>query len=38
VLHKLWKFAAVRSGRLDLVDPLHEMEVLLEEDLEEDKV
>lgn len=28
VLNKLWTFAAVRTGRLDLADPLHESEVL----------
>jgi putative flippase GtrA len=28
VLNKLWTFAAVRTGRLDLADPLHEHEVL----------
>ena len=28
VLNKLWTFAAVRTGRLDLADPLHEGEVL----------
>jgi len=28
VLNKLWTFAAVRTGRLDLADPLHETEVL----------
>ena len=33
VLNKLWTFAAVRTGRLDLADPLHEGEVLLEEDV-----
>jgi putative flippase GtrA len=28
VLNKLWTFAAVRTGRLDLADPLHEAGVL----------
>jgi putative flippase GtrA len=28
VLNKLWTFAAVRTGRLDLADPRHEHEVL----------
>jgi hypothetical protein len=28
VLNKLWTFAAVRSGRVDLADPLREGEVL----------
>ncbi|WP_210440471.1 GtrA family protein [Nocardioides xinjiangensis] len=27
VLNKLWTFAAVRTGRLDLADPLHEEDV-----------
>lgn len=31
VLNKLWTFAAVRTGRPDLADPLHEAEVLAEE-------
>ena len=31
VLNKLWTFAAVRGGRPDLADPLHEEEVLAEE-------
>ncbi len=33
VLNKLWTFAAVRTGRLDLADPLHEGEVLAGEDV-----
>jgi hypothetical protein len=34
VFNKLWTFAAVRSsGRLDLADPLHEGEAVLEEDV-----
>lgn len=33
VLNKLWTFAAVRSGRPDLADPLHEDEVLVGEDV-----
>jgi putative flippase GtrA len=32
VLNKLWTFAAVRTGRLDLADPLHEEQVLAEKD------
>ncbi|HSU03593.1 MAG TPA: GtrA family protein [Nocardioides sp.] len=31
VLNKLWTFAAVRTGRPDLADPLHEAEVLAED-------
>lgn len=31
VLNKLWTFAAVRTGREDLADPLHEQDVLAEE-------
>ena len=33
VLNKLWTFAAVRSGRLDLADPLHEGEAVRERDV-----
>ena len=33
VLNKLWTFAAVRTGRLDLADPLHEHEVLEREEV-----
>ena len=33
VLNKLWTFAAVRTGRLDLADPLREGEVLMGEDV-----
>lgn len=33
VLNKLWTFAAVRTGRLDLADPLREAEVMAEEDV-----
>ncbi|GAA5117922.1 hypothetical protein GCM10023339_29620 [Alloalcanivorax gelatiniphagus] len=29
VLNKLWTFAAVRTGRLELADPLHEVDVRL---------
>ena len=36
VLNKLWTFAAVRTGRLDLVDPLFETDVVVEEDVVED--
>ena len=32
VLNKLWTFAAVRTGRADLADPLHEEEVILGKD------
>ncbi len=28
VLNKLWTFASVRTGRLDLADPLHQQDVL----------
>ena len=30
VFNKLWTFAAVRTGRLDLADPLFEEELLSE--------
>ena len=33
VLNKLWTFAAVRTGRPDLADPLHETEVRAEEEV-----
>ncbi|RYB91075.1 GtrA family protein [Nocardioides oleivorans] len=33
VLNKLWTFAAVRTGRPDLADPLREEEVLAEEEV-----
>lgn len=33
VLNKLWTFAAVRSGRPDLADPLREGEVMVGEDV-----
>lgn len=33
VFNKLWTFAAVRTGRLDLADPLREAEVMAEEDV-----
>lgn len=33
VINKLWTFAAVRSGRGDLADPLHETEVMAGEDV-----
>jgi putative flippase GtrA len=33
VFNKLWTFAAVRSGRPDLADPLHEADGLIEEDV-----
>lgn len=33
VLNKLWTFAAVRTGRLDLADPLREEEVLAEDEV-----
>lgn len=38
VLNKLWTFAAVRTGRLDLADPLREEEVLTEGLAEEEVV
>lgn len=38
VLNKLWTFAAVRTGRLDLADPLFEEEVLGDVMVEEDVV
>lgn len=37
VFNKLWTFAAVRTGRLDLVDPLFETEVVLGEDVARDR-
>ena len=37
VLNKLWTFAAVRTGRPDLADPLHEADVLAEEDVTDRK-
>lgn len=33
VLNKLWTFAAVRGGRPDLADPLHEGEVMVGKDV-----
>ena len=33
VFNKLWTFAAVRTGRLDLVDPTHEEEVMAGDDV-----
>lgn len=33
VFNKLWTFAAVRTGRPDLADPLHEADVLGDEDV-----
>jgi putative flippase GtrA len=36
VFNKLWTFAAVRTGRLDLADPLFEGEVVVEEDVVRD--
>lgn len=33
VLNKLWTFAAVRGGRPDLADPLHEGDVVLGDDV-----
>ena len=33
VLNKLWTFAAVRGGREDLADPLHEGDVILGKDV-----
>jgi putative flippase GtrA len=33
VLNKLWTFAAVRTGRVDLADPLREEEVMAGEDV-----
>lgn len=38
VLNKLWTFAAVRTGRLDLADPLFEEELLGEVRVEKDVV
>ena len=38
VFNKLWTFAAVRTGRLDLADPLFEEEVLADVMLEDDVV
>ena len=38
VFNKLWTFAAVRTGRIDLADPLFEEEVLSEVMVEEDVV
>lgn len=37
VFNKLWTFAAVRTGRLDLADPLFEGEVVVEEDVVRDR-
>ena len=37
VFNKLWTFAAVRTGRLDLVDPLFEGDVVVVEDVVRDR-
>lgn len=38
VLNKVWTFAAVRYGRLDLADPLHEADVTPQHEAEDDMV